>query len=109
MPLEVNILDSNFDTQYTCLPIRINVAQEELIKINDPIVLSKDPRYRSKSFTFRPNLRQRKNRRPASASKRHHRQKRLHRETTIMAIVNEEKNMLSELRPIKHKQRSQHF
>ena len=31
LPLEVNILDSNFDKQYTRLPITINVAQEELI------------------------------------------------------------------------------
>ena len=51
LPLEVNILESNFDKQYTRLPIRINVAQEELFKINDPIQLCKQARQRSQSYT----------------------------------------------------------
>jgi len=37
LPLEVNLLESNFDRQYTRLPIKIDVAEEELIKINEPI------------------------------------------------------------------------
>ena len=62
IPLEVNILDSNFDRQYTRLPININVAQEELIKINDPILPTKSTRIRSKSFTWKPKTRSARNR-----------------------------------------------
>lgn len=57
IPLEVNIFESNFDKQYTRLPITINVAQEELIKINDPILPTKPLRIRSKSFTWKPKSR----------------------------------------------------
>ena len=60
LPLEVNILESNFDRQYTRLPIRIDAAQEELIKINDPIELTHKRRPHSKSFTWKPHLRTRR-------------------------------------------------
>ena len=36
-PLEVNILHSNFDREYTQLPIQIDPIEEELIRIKDPI------------------------------------------------------------------------
>lgn len=67
MPIEVNILESNFDRQYTRLPIKIDVAQEELIKIKDPIEPKKQVRKRSGSYTFRPHMRQRRRKRRNSS------------------------------------------
>ena len=36
-PLEINMLSSNFDKEYTQLPILIDPVEEELIRIQDPI------------------------------------------------------------------------
>ena len=56
-PLEVNILHSNFDKEYTLLPIQIDPVEEELIRIKDPIQLYKSKRKRSGSFCFGVNKR----------------------------------------------------
>ena len=83
LPLEVNILESNFDRQYTRLAIKIDTAQEELIKISDPIQPTRQVRPRSKSWTWRPRNRKRHQRHRSSLRKQLPRKK-LHRETTIL-------------------------
>jgi len=60
------MLNSNFDSEYTQLPIQIDPIEEELIRIQDPIQLYKSQKKRGHSFCFGSNRTKNNKRRSVS-------------------------------------------
>lgn len=60
-PIDVNIFESNFDTEYTSMPIEIKPLEEEeeVLSVQDPIQSVKHLRRRCNSFSYSLNLVQR--------------------------------------------------
>jgi serum/glucocorticoid-regulated kinase 2 len=51
-PLDVNIFESNFDTEYTTMPIDIKPSEEEIISMHDPIEVAPLSLKRKRCNTF---------------------------------------------------------
>jgi serum/glucocorticoid-regulated kinase 2 len=58
-PIDVNIFESNFDTEYTSMPIEIKPLDEEVITVQDPIQTVAPFRRRCNSFSYSLKLVQR--------------------------------------------------
>ena len=51
-PIDVNIFESNFDTEYTSMPIDIKPLDEEVITVLDPIQTTVPYRRRCNSYSY---------------------------------------------------------